>query len=96
MRCSLYVLALVLGCLFVLVGCGTVKRSLSDYEACKADPSCLAEMYRISNSTRAIVSNGVSLLPGSAGLDSVLGSVAGMLSFGLAGLVYGRKYASKK
>lgn len=85
----------ILFLLAMLIGCGSVKSSVDYFKACKADTECVARMQQVRYDVAKSVQNVVSTIPGANQIDSILGQIAGGLSFLLAGMVYGRRSQQK-
>lgn len=91
MRKIFYVFCLVSLVVFVLVGCRTVSKSVSDYEACKADADCYAQMVKNGNISKAVVHNVAEQTPLGTSAADVFGSVAFNIASALTGVLLGRR-----
>lgn len=84
-----------LGCLlfigFVLFGCQVTTRSITAYDACKADAECFEKMQRTGNITSSVVSTAVDSSTRGVGVGQTVGAIAGMIASAIAGVCYGKK-----
>lgn len=81
-------LFITLFALFFMSGCVATKAALSDYEACKNDPSCFAQMQKARNNTTYVVETAVSVSP-LAPFATPVGAAVGGLAFILTGVFLG-------
>lgn len=81
---------------FVVMGCSTVHRAISYYDACKGDVECMQKQENSRVLTQTIVAKAVDSVPGVSPLANTLGYIAGNLASALVGMIYGRKVSKNR
>lgn len=78
--------SLILLAVLLLVGCQATKKAMSNYDACKADPACLAQMQKAGDFAEDVVGKSLSFPYG----EAVAVGIGGLASM-LAGVVLGSR-----
>lgn len=87
---------LILVSFLLFIGCASLNKARSNYDACLADADCMAKMQNTKVVSSHVVSHAVSGVTGNTTVADTLGCIAGGLASMLVGMIYGRKVRSKK